>query len=123
MLPFCTRSIAGHGSRHLATKFPDRKVYQWVQRADPGDSILRPSSLMEPVVLKSGPTVTLRYDVTSNDRSPVVVGYVSVNGDVAQTQVLDRHSTLGKNHRFNCRARGAEGSPRRARRPTRSSCT
>ena len=113
----------GPASAMLAQLFPSRKLYQFVQLAQPGDSILEPTYGIEPLQVVSGQTLTLRFDATNTGNGPFVVATVRIAGRTVATQTLDRESHAGATEHFsvelvvlgaNLPARSTQ-SPRRAR--------
>jgi Dolichyl-phosphate-mannose-protein mannosyltransferase len=90
----------GPASAALAQVFPRRALYQFVQRSEPGHSILKPSYLVERMEVVRGSTVSLRFDATNSGKLPVVVAAVEVNGRTVATQVLDRRSSAGTTASF-----------------------
>ena len=90
----------GPASAKLATLFPARKLYQFVQRAEPGHSILRPSYLVEPMRVVTGSMVTLRFTATNTGSQPVVVASVKIDGRTVASQTLDHAAHAGKTSPF-----------------------
>ena len=95
-----TRSTAARrrsGSREL---FPTRRLYQFVQRTEPGHPLLEPSYIVEPMRIVSGAPVQLRFQATNTEKLPVVVARVAINGRTVAKRVLDRNSHAGATTAF-----------------------
>jgi hypothetical protein len=86
----------GPGSAKLSELFPTRKLYQFVQRVEPGHSLLRPTYLVEPIRIVTGSTVTLRFNATATARQPVVVASVSIGGRTVASRTLNRVARPGE---------------------------
>ncbi len=84
----------GPRSYALADQFPSRGLYQWVERAKPGSQQL--VSLLEPLKLKTGRTVTLDFDLSDPDGRHVVVAYLKVNGLLVATRTLTHTLQRGR---------------------------
>jgi hypothetical protein len=85
----------GAASAALAARFPDRKLYQFVQRTEPGHPLLKPSYIVEPMHVVRGPTVDLGFETTNPAGQPFVVASLYVDGHRVSTQVVDRASHSG----------------------------
>ena len=85
----------GPDDAQLATLFPTRKLYQFVQRAEPGQSILHPSYIVEPMQVKTGSTVTLRFAATNTDSQRVIVAALKIDGRTVASQTLDQTARTG----------------------------
>ena len=85
----------GPASARLAQLFPSRRLYQFVQRTEPGHPLLRPSYIVEPMRILTGPAVQLRFDARNTTKFPVVVAYLQVNGRTVAKQTLARRSSPG----------------------------
>jgi hypothetical protein len=90
----------GPRTSDLATAFPNRHLYQLVQRTEPGHPLLEPSYVVEPLSIRTGTTVTLPFVAVSSTDAPVVVAYVKVGGTTIDTQTLDSTSRSGRRHQF-----------------------
>jgi len=90
----------GPASVTLAQLFPSRRLYQLVQRTEPGHPLLQPSYLVEPLRVVRGPTVRLRFDTTNTERLAFVIADVIIDGRTVATQILDRHSNTGASASF-----------------------
>jgi hypothetical protein len=66
-----------------------------VLRTEPGDPLLRPTFLLEPLIVKAGPTVSLPFEIENTTPQPVVTAYVSVDGETAASTTLDLASQKG----------------------------
>jgi hypothetical protein len=75
-------------SAKLAAMFPTRKLYQFVLRAEPGQSFLHPSYVVEPMRVVTGSTVRLRFAATSTGSQQFVVASVKLDGRTVATQTL-----------------------------------
>jgi hypothetical protein len=66
-----------------------------VQRAEPGESILRPSYIVEPMRIVTGSTVTLPFVATSSGSQQIVVARVKIDGRTVVSQTLGRSAHAG----------------------------
>jgi len=85
----------GPADAQLATLFPSRKLYQFVQRTQPGQPILHPSYIVEPMRVVTGSTVTLRFDTTDTSGQRVIVASLKSRGRTIATATLDQNSRAG----------------------------
>jgi hypothetical protein len=85
----------GPASAALAARFPSRKLYQFVQRTEPGHDLLRPSYIVEPLHVRTGRLVTTRFEATNPAGQPLVIATLKIDGHTVATQTLDRHSSIG----------------------------
>ena len=106
----------GPASVRLAQLFPTRRLYQFVQRTEPGHPLLKPSYIVEPMRIVSGAPVQLRFEATNSEKLPVVVAQVAINGRTVATQVLDRSSHAGATTAFDV-VLGTSATSARAPRP------
>ena len=106
----------GPASVRLAQLFPTCRLYQFVQRTEPGHPLLKPSYIVEPMRIVSGAPVQLRFEATNNEKLPVVVAQVAINGRTVATQVLDRSSHAGATTAFDV-VLGTSATSARAPRP------
>jgi hypothetical protein len=90
----------GPASAKIAQLFPSRKLYQFVQLAEPGDSILHPSYIVERIRVVTGQTLTLRFDATNTEDRLFAVASVKIDGRTVASQTLDRDSHSGATEHF-----------------------
>jgi hypothetical protein len=90
----------GPRTADLATAYPNRHLYQLVQRTEPGHPLLSPSFVVEPLTIRTGTAVTLPFVAVSSTDQPVVVAYVKVGDDLVAAQTLDAASQRGRRHPF-----------------------
>jgi hypothetical protein len=87
---------AGARIADLPKQFPTRRLYQWVQRTEPGQPNGARRDVIEPLSIRTGRTVRQRFDITNTSDRRVTVGYVSIDGKVIATQTLDTASRPGR---------------------------
>ncbi|MDQ1477938.1 MAG: hypothetical protein QOE62_3167, partial [Actinomycetota bacterium] len=89
----------GPASAELARRFPSRRLFQLVQRTEPGHALLRPSYVLEPLRIVTGSPVRLRFaatnPITNRDSQPFVVASVTVDGRTVATRTLATDSHAG----------------------------
>ena len=89
----------GPGSAELARQFPSRRLFQLVQRTEPGHALLQPSYVVEPVRIVTGAQVRLQFAATNPNTNrgsqPFVVATVTVDGRIVATRTLATHSHAG----------------------------
>jgi hypothetical protein len=89
----------GPASAELARQFPARRLYQLVQRTEPGHALLRPSYVVEPLRILSGAQVRLQFTATNpgtnRGAQPFVVATVTVDGRTVATRTLATGSHAG----------------------------
>jgi hypothetical protein len=90
----------GPASAQLARLFPTRTLYQFVQRTEPGHPLLQPSYIVEPMRVRTGSTLTLRFDATNTGTEPFVVASLKIDGRTVATQTVDRVSHAGVSEHF-----------------------
>ena len=90
----------GPASAELASRFPTRRLYQFVQRSEPGDALLRPSYIVEPLRVVTAPTVRLHFATKNPGHWRVVSVAVVVDGHALATQTLSRNSRRGATASF-----------------------
>jgi hypothetical protein len=94
----------GAATARLARQFPTRRLFQLVQRAEPGDALLRPSYVVEPLRIVSGTQVTLHFRTanpeTNKESQPFVVATVWVDGRMVATRTLATRSRAGATAAF-----------------------
>jgi len=79
----------------LEDQFPTRRLYQWVQRTEPGDSSRTPRSFLEPLRVRKGRTVTLTFEIENPGDRPVEIVYVKVDDDIIASRVVDASARRG----------------------------
>ncbi len=85
----------GPDSVRLAALFPTRKLYQLVQRAEPGHDLLHPSLVLEPIHIIRGSTVRLPFDATNTTGAPVVAASLRIDGRTVAHSIIEKHSKTG----------------------------
>jgi hypothetical protein len=81
----------------LQQQFPDRQLYQYVLRTEPGRPLLSPSFLLEPLKIRRGPVVTLHYDLINTSGAKTVLAAVQIDDRTvaSQTVATDSHKGAG----------------------------
>ena len=95
----------------LQDGFPDRDLYQYVLRAEPGDELLEPTYVLEPLEITRGSTVTLRYDIVNTTGQTHVLAGVQIGDRTVATQTLDDSVRVGRDATPRRRARRARHGP------------
>jgi hypothetical protein len=85
----------GPASAQLAERYPTRRLFQLVQRTEPGHPLLAPSYVIEPLRIVTGSEVTLRFTATNPGAQPYVVASVSVDGGPVAARTLATRSRAG----------------------------
>ncbi|MDQ1386483.1 MAG: hypothetical protein QOG65_3862, partial [Actinomycetota bacterium] len=90
----------GPGSADIVRRFPSRRLFQLVQRTEPGHALLQPSYVVEPLRIVTGPQVRLRFAATNVGPQPFVVATVTVDGRTVSTRTLATDSHAGATTQF-----------------------
>ena len=103
----------GPASADLARIFPKRRLYQFVQRTEPGHALLDPSYIVEPMQVRTGSEVTL--DLTARSPAGAAVRRRDADGRRPSGRAADAGTQRARGERRAVH-RGA-GRSRRARPP------